>query len=238
MIDVLTFHSLIIQNSLTLDLSDDVFPTRVLAWNGGALDLRDGDTHYGMVTHGKAHVEFGGENFALRAGMFFVLPEAGRVGGEGSAGMVISRLDYRGLFQIGGPLEGVGRLRYIDGCSDTLLACPALLGAPCLNHLHIPPHTRQSSHTHSSTRLGIIVSGSGECHTPEGVFPLSPGMGWYIPAGCRHAFMTVESTLDAIAWHPDSEFGPTHERHPMVSRTFVDGVSASELPGIRTKEIL
>jgi hypothetical protein len=40
--------------------------------------------------------------------------------------------------------------------------------------------------------------------------------------------------LRVIAYHPDSDFGPTHEDHPMINRTMVGGVSASELPHLRT----
>jgi hypothetical protein len=155
--------------------------------------------------------------------MFFVLPGAGEIEGDwGGRGLVISRLGYRGLRQIGGPLEAEGRLRYIDGCSDTLLVCPPLLGEPCLNHLHIPAHTCQSIHTHPSVRIGAILKGRGECHTPQGVFPLQPGLAWYIPTGCLHSFVTTESSLDVVAWHPDSDFGPTHENHPMINRTILE----------------
>jgi len=63
-------------------------------------------------------------------------------------------------------------------------------------------------------------------------------MAWYIPTGLLHSFHTIDESLDVIAWHPDSDFGPTHDEHPMVSRTFVDGVSASSLPEIQTKEII
>lgn len=215
-----TFTPLPLQTGLLFDLSDDVFPTHVLGWNGGSLDLRAEATHYGMVTEGRAWLHSDGELFPLRPGMFFVLPDAGQVECDAEGhGLVISRLDYRGLRQLGGPLEPMGRLRYIDGCSDTLLVSPPVLGEPCLNHLHIPAHTSQSAHTHPSVRIGVILRGSGECRTPEGVFPLSPGMAWYIPTGCLHSFFTTDDTLDVIAWHPDSDFGPTHENHPMINRT-------------------
>jgi quercetin dioxygenase-like cupin family protein len=151
--------------------------------------------------------------------------------------MVISRLGYRGLFSLGGPVEAAGRLRYIDGCSDTLLVCPPVLGEPCLNHLHMPPGTDQTAHTHPSERIGVIVRGTGECRTPGGTFALRPGMGWRIPTGTLHSFFTRGEALDVLAWHPDSDFGPTHDHHPMVNRTMVDGVSASVIDEIRTAEV-
>ena len=41
--------------------------------------------------------------------------------------------------------------------------------------------------------------------------------------------------MDVIAFHPDSDFGPTDIEHPMINRTIVNGVKASELENIRTK---
>ncbi|HLV80808.1 MAG TPA: cupin domain-containing protein [Chthonomonadaceae bacterium] len=215
------FYPLPIETGLLADLSGDRFPTLVFGWSGAALELPDGATHYGMVTEGEALLEDATGAFPLRAGMFFVLPASGTVDGRQGKGLVISRLDYAGLRQIGGPLEAEGRLRYIDGCTDTLLVCPPRLGEPCLNHLHIPPHTRQTAHTHPSERIGVILRGSGECRTPSGVYRLQPGMGWRIPTGSLHSFFTAEDCLDVTAWHPDSDFGPTDENHPMRNRTII-----------------
>jgi len=253
-----TFAPFSLHSGLLLDLSDDAFPTHVSAWENGLLTLSADATHYGMVTAGNACLRTAYGTYTLQPGMFFVLPGSGTIESGTSvcpkevsvsdasdsgatiphracSGLVISRLGYLGLWQIGGPVEETGRLRYIDGCSDTLLVCPPLLGEPCLNHLHIPPHTCQTEHTHPSIRLGIILRGHGECRTPEAVFALSPGMAWYIPTGCLHAFYTTEESLDVIAWHPDSDFGPTHVNHPMVNRTYVEGTSASHLPEIQTR---
>ena len=65
-----TFLPLAIQTGLLLELSGDAFPTCVAAWNGGALALTDGGTHYGMVTTGQARLIIGDESYLLRAGMF------------------------------------------------------------------------------------------------------------------------------------------------------------------------
>ena len=70
----------------------------------------------------------------------------------------------------------------------------------------------------------MIAKGQGRCITPERTFELRPGMGWWIPAGVRHSFHTDASALDVIAWHPDSDFGPTDEDHPMKNRTYLERV--------------
>jgi quercetin dioxygenase-like cupin family protein len=229
------FVPLEIRDGLLVDLADDAYPTRVFGWRADVLALDADATHYGMAVEDGCVLQAEAGRFDLRAGMFFVAPGAARV--QGGAGMVISRLGYRGLFSLGGPVEAAGRLRYIDGCSDTLLVCPPVLGEPCLNHLHMPPRTDQTAHTHPSERIGVIVRGTGECRTPGGTFALRPGMGWRIPTGTLHSFFTHGEALDVLAWHPDSDFGPTHDHHPMVNRTMVDGVSASSIDEIRTAEM-
>jgi len=210
-----TFTPLIIQPGQLLAV--DSFT--VWGWADQALSLPPDAASYGMVTRGVAVLQKpSGLRYELERGMYFAT-NGGTV--SGGQGLIIAMTGYQSLWQVGGPLEAVGRLRYIDGCSDTLLISPPRLGDPCLNHLHIPPHTDQTPHTHPSARLGVILNGSGECRTPDGIYPLQPGMGWYIPTGCLHSFFTRTETLDVVAWHPDSDFGPRDDDHPMINRTIV-----------------
>lgn len=216
------FFPLTLTPGLLFDLSGDAFPTMVRGFDDSTLNLPDEGTHYGMVTAGGGVLHDQEDRFRLRAGMFFVMNGACQIAAPGGRGLIITRLGYKGLRQVGGPIEEKGRLQYIDGCTDTLLVCPPRLGEPCLNHLHIPPHTAQSQHTHPSERIGVILRGRGECRTGDGsVFALTPGMGWRIPTGARHSFFTTDEPLDVIAWHPDSDFGPTDENHPMINRTIL-----------------
>jgi quercetin dioxygenase-like cupin family protein len=215
------FYPLAITHGLLCDLRDGEHPTQVFGVAAGRLTLSPDDTHFGLVTDGEVRLERGDDRFLLRAGAFFVVPGAGALDGAGGRCLVIRSLGYLGLFQIGGPLEARGRLRYIDGCSDTLLVCPPRLGEPCLNHLHIPPGTHQSAHSHPSERIGVIAAGRGTCVTDGGRYPLAPGMAWRIPRGSRHCFVTDDDRLDVLAWHPDTDFGPTDENHPMLNRTFL-----------------
>lgn len=160
--------------------------------------------------------------------------------------------DFRAYNVFGGPIESTGRLKYIDGCTDSLLIPPVKLGDPCLNHLHFPSGIVQTQHTHPSHRIGIIAKGNGECVTPFGKLDLTEGMIFVIkeyddtgefvegldgnmyPAG-QHSFNTYGSSMDVIAFHPDSDFGPTDVEHPMINRTIVNGVSAKHDESIRTK---
>jgi len=215
------FMPLNIENGLLADVVADEFPIRVFGWRRSQLTLPSEETHFGIAVEGKSRLFCNDTIFPIQPGMFFVVSGKSAVSGMSGSGMLISISDYNGMFQIGGPVEAKGRLTYIDGCSDTLLVCPPRLGEPCLNHLHIPPNTDQTAHTHPSVRIGVILRGRGECRTPEGSFVLQPGMGWIIRAGGLHSFHTSDDSLDVIAWHPDSDFGPTDENHPMINRTVI-----------------
>ena len=185
------FYPLSLQTGLLVDLSDDAqaYPLRVFGCHDDTLDLPENATHYGMITEGGGILTNRNDRFRLRAGMFFVMPGACRLAAPGGRGLVISRMGYRGLRQVGGPIEKGGRLRYIDGCTDTLLVCPPRLGEPCLNHLHIPPHTAQSEHTHPSERIGVILRGRGECRVsgPKRFAHISPFGGYGVAHTDRSA---------------------------------------------------
>ncbi len=211
-----------------------VFPSTLSAWDHDGIRLEQDGTHFGYVHTGQIRLECESGFFEAGPGMYFCVPGAGRVIGGASRGVVITRHDCRGFFQLGGPVEHEGRLRYIDGCSDSLLIPPVVCGDPCLNLLYIPAGTDQTEHTHPSLRAGLIVSGRGVCRTPDGCASLKPGAVFVIPAETRHSFHTDEDELRVIAWHPDSDTGPGHDDHPMVNRTIVNGVSASRIPEIRT----
>ena len=231
------------------DLSANQHPTLLHGWGytKEPLTVREEGTHFGFVVDGLTHVttHHAGfkQVFTLTKGMYFCVPVSVSV--RGGSGIAISSLNYRGMFMIGGPIEKKGRLLYMDGCSDALLVPPTIKGDPCLNHLHFPPGISQTRHTHPSIRIGVVTSGKGRCIVPENEngtgsdieIPLTPGQIFVIPAGGQHSFFTDDSTLDIIAYHPDSDIGPTHDDHPMINRTFVNGISARDIQEIRTKSI-
>lgn len=196
----------------------------------------------------------------LTKGMYFSTAGALEINGNGSV-ILIEVLHKKGIYpqnnynamrMFGGPIEEHGRLKYIDGCTDSLLIPPVKMGDPCFNHLHFPANIDQTPHTHPSNRIGMVSKGNGECITPFGILPLFEGMIFIIkewdgvsfdkgldgktyPTG-THSFRTFEEEgMDVIAFHPDSDFGATDEVHPMINRTIVNGVSASKIDSIRTK---
>lgn len=191
-------------------------------------------THYGVVCSGSVELGCAAGQFPLRGGMVFCAPGTATFRGPGRVLGITWHDSSAGFFQIAGPVEGRGRLRYIDGCTDSLLIPPQMRGEPCLNHLHFPPSVEQTFHSHPSFRAGVVLRGSGRCDADGGPHPLAEGDVFHIPAEARHRFVTTDTSMDVIAFHPDSDFGPTHDDHPMINRTLVEGVSARHLPGIRT----
>jgi len=207
------------RHALALD-PGGALPTRLRVWEGASLELPEGETHYAFALRGPAELVGWAGRFILAEGMYAAVPGSASLGGAGT-GIVVSRVGHAGVFCLGGPIEQKGRLRYIDGCTDSLLLPPTRLGDPCLNHLHIPPHTRQTRHTHPSVRVGIIARGSGRCVTPDGEHPLAPGALFVIAPDALHCFHTDDSALDVVVYHPDSDTGPTDEDHPMLNRTII-----------------
>lgn len=228
-----SFELFSLADGVLSDMSGEAVPVMFSAWNGDDMMLSDGATHLGFVFDGALDIRCAAGDFRIGPGMYFSVPAGAELKGSGR-GIVVSTLRYKGFFMVGGPVEDWGRLNYIDGCTDSLLVPPIMLGDPCLNLLCFPPGTNQTQHTHPSVRLGMVVSGTGKCITPDGVTPLFPGQAFMIPAHALHSFATQDQPMRVIAYHPDSDFGATHENHPMINRTIVNGVSASLLDDIRT----
>ena len=191
-------------------------------------------TAFGFVSSGAVMVETrDGLDYIVGAGEWFVEPSARSITARTAhgasikvAGYAVFRHEYKGLRARGGPVEHAGRLRYIDGCTDTLLFCPVVVGDACINLLHFPAGINQTQHTHPSARIGMVYKGRGYCIDGHGDrTELEPGLVFNIPAGCVHSFFTEDESMDVIAYHPDSDWGPGHGdgiTHPMLSRTWVD----------------
>jgi mannose-6-phosphate isomerase-like protein (cupin superfamily) len=199
-------------------LAWDVETASIRVWNDSMITCPDNATHYVFGARGTAEIMCGSRRFSLYANMYAAIPGACVVGGEG-VGLVITHRDYVGIFQLGGPIEAKGRLRYIDGCTDSLLLAPPVLGDPCFNHLHIPAWTTQTRHHHPSVRIGMIVRGAGRCVTDASEFALTPGLVFMLEADLPHHFCAETESLDVVVYHPETDTGPTDEDHPMRNRT-------------------
>lgn len=217
-----------------LENIDNSFPSKIVNWHGGTKDYDSNSTHFGYVYSGSCQIEYDDNVFNLKNGMSFSIPGKFKIHGDGIA-LIVGRIGVFGLFYICGKIEKEGRLKYIDGCTDTLLIPPVLIGYPCSNFLRIPPNVNQTSHTHPSVRVGLVISGSGICRTPDKDYQFSPGTMFILPPEGIHSFHTLSDELRIVVYHPDSDFGPSNDAHPMLNKTYVDGVSASKIDSIRTK---
>jgi hypothetical protein len=218
-------------------------------------------SYYGFIYSGIIGIDrYESPTIYLSEGMYFSLSNQFRFTTDSIGSCILievlntkyyAETNFSAYATFGGPIEEKGRLKYIDGCTDSLLISPVKKGQPCLNHLHFPHSIDQTQHTHPSHRIGIVASGYGECITPFGNLPLEPEMIFVIkawdnieyakgldgkdyPIG-QHAFKTFDKPMNVIAFHPDSDFGPEDEFHPMINRTIVDGISANQLKDIMTK---
>src|SRR5690349_14302323 len=102
------FISYPLGQGLLADMRASEFPSQLLGWSGKALPLPPGSTHFGFVHEGNPTLQCAAGEFKLAPGMYFSVNGAGRIDGSGQ-GIVVSRLGYRGFFQIGGPIEPHGR---------------------------------------------------------------------------------------------------------------------------------
>ncbi|MGF6790187.1 quercetin dioxygenase-like cupin family protein [Paraburkholderia sp. 35.1] len=209
------------------------------AWTDDLALTEPRATHFGYVHEGTARLQHNGHAWMLHAGQYFCVPGRFSLHARNSRGIIMRRAGWRGLFMIGGPVEHRGRLRYIDQCSDTTLVQPVRRGDPCLNLLYFPAGVFQTAHTHPSDRLGLVLSGRGTCVArnagADARVALEAGMIFCIHANGRHHFATDRGDeMRVLAYHPDSDCGPTDDDHPMINRTIVDGVSARTLAAIRT----
>ncbi len=193
--------------------------------DGHASELEDDATHYGYMVEGECVVTMQDRAVTVGANTYFCLAGAALVEGRGKC-VLVTRFGYRGMTLFGGQVESWGRLDYIDGCTDTLLIAPPKKGDPCFNALYFPPSTLQTPHVHPSLRCGVVVRGEGLCKTRRGEYPLKKGNIFFLPPETYHSFCTDDrpisgrSALSVVAFHPDSDFGPSDEDHPMINRTY------------------
>ena len=221
-------------NGLLYDYTDNAYPTRLYAWQGQQTLVAEGSTYYGYVFESETVLTTPDNQYLLHARQYFCANQPVTL--DGGRGIVVERVGYRGMNSVGGPVETGGRLKYIDGCTDSLLVPPVKLGDPCLNALFFPTGIDQTAHTHPSMRVGMVIEGRGTCVTPEQTYDLVPGTIFIIHQDGQHKFRTSHhAPLTVIAYHPDSDFGPVDEDHPMINRTIVEGISAAQIKEIQTQ---
>ena len=204
------------------------------------------DGCYGYLdddAEGNLHIQSEGKNkfsltvepgcwFQCPGDISFDVPLNGRV-------MVVQRIGFHAMISQG-RVETFGRLKYINGCHDTILSGPIKADYPVINTLHMPNGINQTMHSHPSTRVGFIIDGNANAVTPSATHPLRKGTIFFMPTNGRHKFRTDmddKTTLRLVAFHPESGgIGPKDESHIMLNRTIVDGEGADQHPDMQTQD--
>lgn len=228
-------------SSVVSEKPDSIFSskgalTQMRAFHHETLSLLNSGTHFGFVWRGSAQLVRSGQSepLPIAAGMYFSIAESATLQCQNASGLVITQPHYRAQFQLGGPVESIGRFPYIDGGTTSLLIAPMAVGDPCLHALYMPPNVDQTMHHHPSDRIGIIIQGDGQCCDESACYDLSPGTLFIITADQQHRFVTGDCGLDLVVFHPDSDMGFSDRQHPMLSRTLVNNIRATNLPKIQT----
>jgi hypothetical protein len=215
------------KNGDAIDARDTMYPCRLEVFEGERKTGTQTSTSYCYVVSGQARIRASHFDVRTSTGGFACVPGELEIDTSGLV-VVVERFGFRGCLTAG-RVEDTGRLAYIDGCSDTVLCMPPRMGDPVLNLLHFPRGIEQTQHTHPSIRLGVVAHGEGLAFGPS-----DSGTGRWeeaLTAGCVfllhaheiHSFATVNSRegMNVIAFHPDSDWGPTDAAHPMANRTYI-----------------
>jgi quercetin dioxygenase-like cupin family protein len=219
------FHlEIMIINEGTLEYGDYyIHKSNSYQW---AFDTKVQGTYYGFLNNASGEIWTGDRSYTVNSRTVFSFPARAdrRVWIECSFPsdlMLIFCPNFSGQTVLGVPLEQDGRLQYIDGCTDSLLVYAPRLGDPCLNHLHFPVGIDQTFHTHPSIRMGYVARGNGVASFPDGDHNLNTGDIFLLPVDTLHRFRTPNESMDIIAFHPETDTGPTDEDHPMLNRTII-----------------
>ena len=211
----------------TINAMDTMYPTVSNWYEKSEAFGQLGMTTYGYILDGVATVTANDQDWNLKAGNYFAFHGKGAIMGQGFKMWTVARLGFK-CMPVMGQVESNGRLSYIDGCSDSVLVSMPRYGDPVLNYLHFPTGILQSQHTHPSLRMGVVIGGGGQAWQEKGNYhdgwerPLSKGCMFMLEEQELHSFKTTDNFMDIIAYHPDSDTGPTDENHSMINRTYID----------------
>jgi hypothetical protein len=212
----------------SIDATKTMYPTKTV-WITENHKLGDEtSTIFGYVLEGQVDIKANDQMWLMQEGNYFAFH--GEVEFIKVKNMKIWTVEKKGYrcMPLVGQIEDNGRLSYIDGCSDSVLVSMPRMGDPVLNYLHFPSGIYQTQHTHPSIRMGIVIKGSGQAFQEKDTYQ----DGWVkeLKKGCMfmlteqelHSFRTSSDIMDIIAFHPDSDTGPTDENHSMINRTYID----------------
>jgi hypothetical protein len=208
-------------------------------------------TWYGYVQAGSARLRAPRLDVRAEAGTFFCFPGEVLIEPAGVV-VTVERAGFRGLATVGriegaGRLAYIDGCSDTILVSPPRLGDPVLnhlhFPAGIVQSPHIHPSVRLGVVARGEgTAYGPGAAGGGAWEEP-----LTPGCVFLLETHELHAFRTMRGAgvgggsrgdggggggggapggaapdLDVIAFHPDSDWGPTDAAHPMMNRTYVD----------------
>ena len=216
------------EHNSEIDALKTMYPTRAIWIKEKTVIGETSSTCFGFVVDGQTEIQTDNQQWNLKKGNYFAFHGTlGITPDDNSNIWIVERKGYR-CMPLVGTIEERGRLSYIDGCSDSVLVSMPRMGDPVLNHLHFPSGIYQTQHTHPSIRMGIVIDGDGEAFQEKSNYakgwekPLKKGCMFMLEEQELHSFKTLDSTMDIVAFHPDSDTGPTDENHSMINRTYIE----------------
>lgn len=213
-------------DNVVLDRTDSMYPCEVHKITNNEFTVPKNSTIYGFCISGEMKIS---ETKTVAPNEFFSISSrynCNKITVNG-VGFCIIKFGFHGQNVFGGPIEKQGRLCYIDHCSDSLLVYPPRMGDPSLSSLHFPPGIVQTFHTHPSFRLGIVAHGKGYAESKTYKHDLTPGAVFCMEEQEVHRFVTEDSGLIVISFHPDGDWGPTDHDHTLLNRTYLPAGSQS-----------
>jgi hypothetical protein len=206
--------------NVVIDRTDSMYPCTLHKVTNGKVEVPANSTVYGFVLEGIAIVS---DSKTIEKHEFFSINshyKSKSISFNG-VGVIIVKYGFHGQNVFGGPVEKQGRLCYINHCSDSLLVYPPRMGDPSMSLLHFPENIIQDFHTHPSFRLGVIFRGKGYAESNTSKYDLVSGAVFCMEEQEVHRFVTEDSLLSVISFHPDGDWGPTDHDHTLLNRTYL-----------------
>lgn len=192
----------------------------VRAWSKSAKQLGAGLVHFGVVQTGRATLKRNRQELLIPSEHYFRTSGPSNI--SGGLGLLISMATAQERSLKIGEIPQRGYLEYKPGGRMAAICPPDVRGDPNLNMLEMDPTIRdQDDHFHPSVRVNIVITGSVTCFThnapPRELFP---GDVIVLHPKQHHRFVAGDQGMRFVAFHPDSNYGPTRDDNPMLNNTF------------------
>lgn len=179
----------------------------------------------------ETQIRVGNVRLFLTGGMYFRAPSVEVVHG---AGILMQKTGFDAQTLIGGPDDGRGRLRWINGVRYSLLVPPMKSGDPCLELISFPRNHFGSLITFAFPFIAVVRDGEGEIQTEDRNYRVEWGNQISIPPNYPHRYVTTpRAPLQLVVFQTVTGESFDDGRNPLVEATIYKGQSAQDVDEIR-----